>query len=119
VITIASEKDVLLPKNLYVQGTIYGTLLNPLDSILKTNIASISEKEVDNLYKLMPKEFTYIEDSTNKKHYGLIAQDVEELYPELIDSGTGIKTVNYMELIPIIISKINTLEDAIYLLQKG
>ena len=54
-----------------------------------------------------------------KNHYGLIAQEVEEQYPLLVseiddvlddDADTKIKTVNYMELIPLMISKMQKMQ---------
>ena len=60
---------------------------------------------------LEPVEYKLKSDTKNKKHYGLIAQDVEEIYPELIsDSNLGFKTVNYMELIPLLLLKMKNMQ---------
>jgi hypothetical protein len=49
-----------------------------------------------------------------KQHYGLLAQNVEEVFPELVEENYfGYKSVNYQELIPIIISKMKNMQSEI------
>ena len=38
----------------------------------------------DNIYKLRPVTFTYKDDKTKTLEYGLIAEEVDEIYPELV-----------------------------------
>ena len=52
------------------------------------------------------------------KHYGLIAQDVEPLFPELIYNYRGTKAINYTEMIPILLLKIKDLQQQIDELKK-
>ena len=61
-----------------------------------------------------PVSFTFKNDSTNKKHYGFIAQEIETIYPELVSNNElGFKTVNYIEFIPILLSKMKEMNDEI------
>ena len=115
--------NVLIPKDLYV----YGTINTPSDKILKENIEQITNNECDRILELHPKKYNFINDSSKKVHYGLIAQDVEEQYPLLVnetdciseeDTETTIKTVNYMELIPIMIRKMQHMQNEINDLRK-
>lgn len=56
--------------------------------------------------------YMYPEDSQilKKDHFGLIAQELKEIYPELVDEGEdGYLSVNYMELVPILIKSIQEL----------
>ena len=47
----------------------------------------------------------------DKKHIGLIAQELQNIYPELVDEGQdGYLTVNYMELVPVLICAIQELK---------
>jgi hypothetical protein len=47
-------------------------------------------------------------------HYGFLAQDVEKLYPTLVnDNVLGYKTVNYIEFIPLLVSKIQDMQNEI------
>jgi len=110
--------SVFIPKDLYVAGTLNSTS----DASIKENIVPISHMDCNKLLDLKPKQYNFIKDDTKKKHYGLIAQEVEETYPLLvsefdnIDDNNNIyttKTVNYMELIPIMICKMQKMQDQI------
>jgi hypothetical protein len=93
-------KTVMIPDDLLVLGAI----INPSDMNLKKNIKNIDSSD---LIKLNPVTFQFKSDSHNKIHYGLIAQDVESIYPELVsNSPTGFKSVNYIELMPIMLAQI-------------
>ena len=77
------------------------------------------KKRIENLFDLEPVEYKLKSDIKKKKHYGLIAQDVEEIYPELIsDSNLGFKTVNYMELIPLLLLKMKAMQKEIDVLRE-
>lgn len=103
---------VYFNSDLYVGGNIYNTS----DANVKSNIASISKEATKDLFNLNPVEFTYNSDLDNPKrvHYGFIAQEVENIYPELVKSGfKGYKNVNYIELIPLLLSKIKEMQNEI------
>jgi hypothetical protein len=105
---VDKKRAVLIDNDLYVNGSIY----NPSDINLKENINVISEDKKDNLINLEPVEFEFKKD--NKKHYGFIAQDIEKIYPELVNNNeVGYKTVNYIELIPLLLSKIKDMQKEI------
>ena len=47
----------------------------------------------------------------NKKHYGFIAQEVQQIFPELVDEDkNGILSIDYISLIPIIVSDLKQQE---------
>ena len=100
IITPATDNDVILPKDLYVDGLIYGTLATPSDERIKKNIKEISKEDQDNIFNLNPVQYEYINDKKNVQHYGLIAQDVEKYYPELVSTNMNYKSINYNELLP-------------------
>ena len=105
---VDKKRAVLIDNDLYVNGSIY----NPSDINLKENINVISEDKKHNLINLEPVEFEFKKD--NKKHYGFIAQDMEKIYPELVNNNeVGYKTVNYIELIPLLLSKIKDMQKEI------
>jgi integrase-like protein/endosialidase-like protein len=56
----------------------------------------------EKLVELRPVSFAYKEDTQHVKHYGLIAEEVATVYPELVThTATGeAQTVRYQELIP-------------------
>ena len=106
-------KDVFIPKNLIVMGSIN----NPSDITLKQNIEFITNQELNHLLDIKTVSFEYKNDETNKKHYGLIAQEIEPKYPNLVSNEFGFKTVNYIEIIPILIAKIQSMEKDIQMLK--
>jgi hypothetical protein len=102
-----SKKPVYLNSDLYVNGSIYNTS----DAVLKENVVVLSESRKANLLYLKPVEYSFKADSAHQTHYGFIAQDVEKIYPELVKtSAVGYKTVNYLEFIPILISKMQDMQ---------
>ena len=107
VITPSNQnKTVMIPKDLLVLGSIN----NPSDINLKNNIEKIDNSQFE---KLNPVSFQYKNDIQQKKHFGLIAQELETIYPELVTNNTGFKSVNYVELIPIILPQMKHMQQEI------
>lgn len=105
-----SKKSVYLNNDLYVNGSIYNTS----DAILKENVVLLSEKNKADLLKLKAVEYSFKADRSHQMHYGFIAQDVEKIYPDLVKtSAVGYKTVNYIELIPLLISRMQDMQKEI------
>jgi len=98
--------SVYINKDLYVNGAIFNTS----DINLKDNITPINE---DKILNLNPVSFNFKFDK-NKLHYGFIAQEVEKIYPELVKTTLfGYKTVNYIELIPLLLLNMKTFKNEI------
>jgi len=107
---IYMSNDLVVKKNLYVEGSIY----NPSDEKLKENIELISTEQIDNLFKINPIKFSYKHDKTKLKHFGVLAQDVEKVFPELVNKiEKDYKNVNYQELIPIMLAKMKKMQNEI------
>ena len=50
----------------------------------------------------------------NQIHYGLLAQEVKELYPELVyEDSAGVMSINYTELIPLLIQAVQDLAEQV------
>jgi hypothetical protein len=77
---------------------------------------NITDAKTYDVSKLRVVNFNYINDETKTQQIGLIAEEVEELYPELVvyDENKLPYTVKYMDLIPILLQKIQALEKLIY-----
>jgi hypothetical protein len=101
--------DVYIPGNLIVQGT----FLNPSDLSFKENIHGIQKKIYDNLLKIEPKCYSLKDDVKKKQHYGIIAQELESLFPELIEEKNSKKHIQYLELIPLLIGKMKQMQEEI------
>lgn len=92
-------------------GTLSATSLNSLsDRNLKENILPLNKKVLSDIN---PVEFTWKDSGC--KSYGLIAQELEKILPELVetDTNSGIKSISYIQLIPFLISEIKDLQDQI------
>jgi hypothetical protein len=109
--TPANQKiPVLISSDLIVTGSLYNTS----DIRLKENITEISTAKMDDLFTLNPVVFSYKNDQTKKTHYGVLAQDVEKVFPELVeDNMSGYKTVNYQELLPLMLAKMKNMQEQI------
>ena len=95
-------------------GQTYGDFRWFSDIRLKENIKTINENEKDKVLQLVPKTYNLIADEKKTKRYGFIAQEVEELYPELISiDDKGMKAVNYSDLIPLLLEQIKELKKSI------
>lgn len=102
-----SNTSVLIPRNLYVLGSIF----NPSDTKLKSNIVRLTEDDSQKLRELSPAQYTYHHEHNRHKHFGFLAQELEAVFPELVRyEETGYKSVNTQELIPLLVHRINVLE---------
>ena len=65
-------------------------------------------------------EDEYVEESNpvmEKRHFGFIAQELQEVYPELVyEKDDGYLAVNYVELIPILVQSIKELNEKVEML---
>lgn len=65
----------------------------------KKDITSVTEKEAQKILKLNPVTFVYKDDEEEALQYGLIAEEVYELYPEMIGMKKGeIDSMHYEQL---------------------
>ena len=111
-----SAENTLIWNDLYV-GNVYASysVNSPLYNVtsdyrIKENIKALDDNfRVDYL-----KPITYMNKQTKKQDIGLIAHELQEIYPELVTGvkdGDDIQTVNYNGLIPILINEIKNLKD--------
>jgi hypothetical protein len=66
------------------------------------------ESSSEALMKLRPVTFRYKDDASGQRQYGLVAEEVARLYPELVSYDTDGKavTVRYHELVPILLNEV-------------
>ena len=89
--------------NVTVGNTVTATHFDSVsDIILKENITSISNSMyyINNMH---PVSYNWI--STGEKSYGFIAQDVENILPDIVHiKEDGTKTISYYQIIPFLLS---------------
>ena len=83
----------------------------------KGNIVSLQD-QLDNLKKLEPVEFEWKE--TKKKDFGLIAEDVEKIYPHLVehDDNGDLIGVKYSKLTTVLVKALQQQQEQIEELKK-
>ena len=85
-------------------GTLSATVFNSLsDKTQKTNVQTISNP-TEKLKNLRGVEFDWVSD--NRKSAGVIAQEVEQVLPHLVEQNFELKSVNYSGLIAYLIETI-------------
>ena len=97
--------------------TVSGDVVINSDMRLKANILSLGST----LYKLLQidgKTYTMKRDATKKQKIGLLAQDIEKVFPELVVENKGIKSVNYQGLVPVLINALKEQQSEIDALKK-
>lgn len=107
--TLANAIPVLIDTN----GQL-GTLSS--SKRFKHNIEPLADQSMK-LQQLQPVAFTYHHDISQSKQYGLIAEDVEKIYPEVVihDKDGAIYTVNYVALIPLLLKQVQIMQEKIEL----
>lgn len=79
------------------------------DASLKENVQDLQHTAIDSV---RPVVFNWKE--TGEKSYGVIAQELEAVFPELVKTDeTGIKSVSYIPLISMLVAKVQYLESEI------
>src|SRR5262249_6197172 len=77
----------------------------------KKDIETMASRS-EGLLKLRPVTFAYKDDVAAAPHYGLIAEEVATVYPELVTrTASGeVQTVKYQELIPMLLNELQRLQ---------
>jgi hypothetical protein len=83
--------------------TIAGDLSINSDARLKANIISLGST-LAKLLQIDGKTYTMKKDENKKQKIGLLAQDIEKVFPELVSESNGVKSVNYQGLVPVLIN---------------
>lgn len=98
--------------------TTNGQFTNGSDQTIKKDIQPLSNS-LDAIMRLAPKSYHYIHQaSTEPIQYGFIAQEVENIFPDVVMSREdGKKGIAYTELIPIAIKAIQEQQTQIETLQ--
>lgn len=111
-----STSDLIIGGNLGVTGIVTSVDYNSVSDIsLKENIKPL-ENSLEKVCKLQGVSFDWKRDGSST--IGLIAQEVEKIYPELVGDNNGIKTLSYSNLVAVLIESIKELKNEIEELKK-
>ena len=93
-------------------ATLAGNLNINSDARLKANIISLGST-LAKLLQIDGKSYTMKKDENKKQKIGLLAQDIEKVFPELVSESHGVKSVNYQGLVPVLINALKDQEKKI------
>ena len=95
---------------LYVNGLAVSS-----DSRMKRDILPLSNSSVD---LLRPVSYARVDETSGKRHLGFIAQEMEEVYPELIyTDAAGMKSIAYTNLTAVLVQSVQELRSEVRALQ--
>ena len=95
-------------ENIYLSGNI----ISRSDRNIKTNIIPI-EDCLEKINNISGYRYNRIDLNDNKTHIGLIAQEIEEIFPELVIESNNIKGINYQGFIAVLLNCIKELNKKI------
>jgi hypothetical protein len=125
VFQVQASGSVVAAGNITAFGT---TFMNVSDKRLKENIYDVTGS-LNKILELKPTHFTWKENK--KQDVGFIAQEVEEIIPEVVETSQGfintdgeeegikdMKTISYPKLIPYLVDTIQVMDKRIKELEK-
>ena len=123
--------DITLGGNLSVTGTALftddvtvnatlsaHTILQSSDKRLKNTIIDVTEEESNAIDQLRPVSFKWNHSTNDTKTYGFVAQEVQELYPTMVEEKEGFLRLDYIQFIPLLVKEMQQLKQANKDLQK-
>jgi hypothetical protein len=80
----------------------------PSSARYKQDIAPLAVQESEKIHQLRPVSFHYKTEASGPLQYGLIAEEVAHVYPELVmrDEAGAIEGVRYEELTPLLLKEV-------------
>ena len=92
--------------------TVSGDVVISSDARLKSNIVSLG-RTLAKILQIDGKSYTMKKDESEKQKIGLLAQDIEKVFPDLVSESNGIKSVNYQGLVPVLINALKEQDNRI------
>jgi hypothetical protein len=109
--TIGHSSDVDLMTFASGSLTVAGDIVVSSDARLKTNIVALGPTLMS-LLQIEAKSYTMKDDTEQKQKIGLLAQEVQKVFPELVsEDKNGMLAVNYQALVPVLINALKEQED--------
>jgi len=106
------DMRIILTDNdtLEVQGgnlKVEGKVSSGSDIALKKDIQKLDDNMIGKVMQLNPVTYRWKNDSEKDNiNYGLIAQEVEKIFPDMVSGEEGSKSISYDSLIPVLIKAV-------------
>jgi len=78
------------------------------DQTLKNNIQDIDKTDWDRLIRVKPRKFRW-KDQPDREVYGFIAQEIQPIYPQMVNKSGKLLTVDYQQMVPLLVDRVNTM----------
>ncbi len=103
--------------NIQADGDITATSVTTVsDRKLKENIQPIDNSE--KFMKLKPVTFNWKKDEIKKTVLGFIAQDVQEIFPDMVKTNdTDTLSIDYIQIIPLLVKQIQSLTNELSIIK--
>ena len=88
----------------YCDGT--GTWVSGSDRAYKRDIKDLTKYGIQDVLKLRSVSYIHKQDKNNKVQIGLIAQEVKQVIPEVVDGEEGSMGLAYDRLVPVLVNAI-------------
>ena len=103
-------QKVKIPSSLEVKGGITGTVSAPSDSRLK-HIGSEYKAGLDKIKQLKPFNYTFKKDAEKTPRVGVIAQDLQKIFPDAVKKGSdGFFTVRMEDMFYAVVNAVKELD---------
>lgn len=115
---ISPDNGIVGLTGLTVAGTVEATsFYASSDSRLKCNVEEYKFEK--SILDLPIKRFEYIKDAAHTKHIGCIAQELQEICPELVKEGSdGMLSIQESKLVYALIQEVKELKEKVVLLER-
>lgn len=115
--TIVTPSDMRLKNNIVpLRDDEPGS--STLNKVMKMNVVKYNYSKQPEDAKEAEHALTNYSGDTEETHYGLLAQELQELYPDLVKKGQdGYLGVSYTELVPILIQAVQELKEEVTFLR--
>lgn len=109
----------IMNTDLTVNGNVTAnTFTATSDENKKEDIETISDA-TNKLASLRGVSFKLKDDEEKKTHYGVVAQELEKVFPDMVNGEEGDKSVAYMEIIGVLIETVKDLKQRIEVLEQS
>ena len=106
---VTDNSNAIQPKNANTTE-VHGLSFNATsDAVKKENIRTISGA-LESIDHLRGVTYNLKADETQKTHHGVIAQEIEQIFPDMVAGTEGNKSVAYMEIIGVLIEAVKDLK---------
>lgn len=106
--SVTNNGTTLEPKSQSITTVEAPSFNTSSDAAKKENIQTISGA-LETISKLRGVTYNLKSDETKKTHHGVIAQELEQVFPDMVAGEEGSKSVAYMEIIGVLIEAVKDL----------